>query len=419
MRVAVKMRHWLIALIVLVVCQPLFGQSLTLVNADTKARVQEGIVTVDGHLLHPDSQGIFQLPPGGHMVNARAVGYQRAMLPLTGVVPKDSILRLHAIQVHALYLTEYGIASATLRNGALDIVRRGGANALVITIKSDRGMVAYPSQVPMVNAIGANKTITIRSLPDLVHDLHGRNLYLIARIVTFKDDPLARARPELAVRTQGKGLYRDREGLAWTDPFEQEVRDYNIAIAREAAQAGFDEVQFDYVRFPDSAQSLLFSQAINRESRVHAISSFLRDARSVLVPYNVFLSVDIFGYTLWNTNDTGIGQQIEEITPVVDYVCPMLYPSGFRYGIPGHRNPVATDADIYSTVKLSLDEAVRRTKASPKQFRPWIQGFRDYGFNRRAFEANEVDIQRKAAEDASASGWSLWNARNLYGTSGL
>lgn len=395
------------------------GQSVNLVDADTGAPVKEGILTADQHLVLPDALGVFHLPAGVQVVTTRAVGYQRSFLSITGARPVDLTMRLRPLTVRALYLTEYGIASASLRNGALGIIQRNGANALVITLKSDRGMIAYPTQVPMAVAVGANKGETIRSLPNLVADLHGRGIYLIARIVTFKDEPLASARPDLAIHASNNALYRDREHLAWTDPFQQEVRDYNIAIAREVAQAGFDEVQFDYARFPDCAQSLRFSQLTSEGQRINAITGFLRDARKALVPYNVFVSVDVFGYTLWNTNDTGIGQQLEEIAGTVDYVCPMLYPSGFQYGIPGHRNPVATDDDIYSTVRLSLDEAIRRTKISPKHFRPWIQGFRDYGFTHRAFEAPEVALQRRAASDASTSGWALWNARNVYSSCGL
>jgi len=412
-------RLMIIFLVILTAVLTLSGQTITLVDAETGAPIKEGVLTADDHLVYPDALGVFHLPAGAHVVKTRAVGYRRSFLWVSGGGPIDLTMRLRPISVHALYLTEYGIASNSLRNGALGIIQRKGANALVITIKSDRGMIAYPSAVPMASVAGATKQITIRSLPKLVADLHERGIYLIARIVTFKDDPLAQARPDLAIHTLNSGLYRDREHLAWTDPFQQEVRGYNIAIAREAAQAGFDEVQFDYVRFPDCAQTLRFSQVLNQERRINAITSFLRDARNALVPYNVFLSVDIFGYTLWNKNDTGIGQQLEEVTAVVDYVCPMLYPSGFQYGIPGHRNPVATDGDIYSTVKLSLDEAVRRTRVSPKHFRPWIQGFRDYGFNRRAFAAPEVALQRQAASDASTSGWALWNARNQYSTCGL
>jgi len=125
----------------------------------------------------------------------------------------------------------------------------------------------------------------------------------------------------------------------------------------------------------------------------------------------VFLAADIFGYVCWNTNDTGIGQQLEAIAAQVDYLSPMLYPSGYTWGIPGVRNPVANP---YAIVRNSLAEAQRRLGISPKRFRPWLQAFKDYAFDRRAFDADEVAVQVRAAQDFGSDGWMLWNAHNIY-----
>ena len=147
---------------------------------------------------------------------------------------------------------------------------------------------------------------------------------------------MASARPDLAVKSSGSGIWRDREGLRWADPGKKEVTDYNIDIAVEAARNGFDEIQFDYVRFPD-AVGLTFCVPNDEENRVRAISQFFEEARKRLAPYNVFLAADIFGYVCWNPNDTCVGQKLETLAPLVDYIWPMLYPSGFRFGIPGYR----------------------------------------------------------------------------------
>lgn len=187
----------------------------------------------------------------------------------------------------------------------------------------------------------------------------------------------------------------------------------------EAAKAGFDEVQFDYVRFPDATTKFRLSRPTDEASRVKALSDFLAEAHGALAPYNVFEAVDIFGYVSWNTNDTGIGQQLEEITKIVDYVSPMLYPSGFKFGIPGHVKPMATTDDIYNVVKLTLDNSVRRTKANPKKFRPWLQAFRDYAFSGLVFGPTEVSAQIRAAAEAHSDGWLLWNPRNHYTDLGL
>ena len=390
-----------------------------IMDAASGMQIPDAIVTIDRHTVRAERNGVYVAPPGTTSIMVRAPGYRAATFSHAEVLSKKGKLSLIPFTVRALYLTEYGIAAKSLRDPVFEILRQGRANALVINIKSDRGLLPYPSQIPLATSIGARKMTTIPSLPDLVALGHQQGIYMIARIVTFKDDPLATAKPNLAVRTANGALFKDREHLSWSDPFQPEVRAYNIAVAVEAAKAGFDEIQFDYVRFPDCATKLVLSCPVDESSRINALSQFLTEARAALTSYNVFESVDIFGYVAWNTNDTGIGQQLEKITSIADYVCPMLYPSGFKYGIPGHRNPVATHSDIYDTIKLTIDEALRRTKANPKKFRPWLQAFRDYAFNRREFGPEEVRIQIQASTDAGASGWSLWNARNRYGDSGL
>jgi hypothetical protein len=130
----------------------------------------------------------------------------------------------------------------------------------------------------------------------------------------------------------------------------------------------------------------------------------------------VFLSADVFGYICWNEGDTGIGQKIKDVTEILDYVSPMLYPSGFSFGIPNYRNPVAHS---YEIVRLTLDRAKQRTKVDPVRFRPWLQAFADYAFDRRRFGANEIQAQIKAAQDFGSDGWLLWNPKNVYSAADL
>ena len=147
-----------------------------------------------------------------------------------------------------------------------------------------------------------------------------------------------------------------------------------------------------------------------------AIGGFLTEARRRLVPYNVFLSADVFGYVCWNRNDTLIGQRIEELAPLLDYVSPMLYPSSFQFGIPAYRNPVAHP---YEIVYLSLEQARQRTGLPATRFRPWLQAFRDYAFDRRPFGGDEIHTEISAAEAFGSGGWMLWNPRNTYSADGL
>jgi hypothetical protein len=396
--------------------RPALAAEGRLVDAATGSPVAEGIVVAGGREVRATAAGAFHVDGAPDRVLARAPGYRAASATAAELAAAGGAIRLQPFTPRALYLTVYGVGSSSLRNSALALIRAGAANALVIDLKGDRGIVPYRSAVPLTASPGARPITTVKDLPALVKTLHAQGVYLIARIVTFKDDPLASAHPELAIKRTSGGLFRDNEGLAWTDPFQPAVWDYNISLAEEAARAGFDEVQFDYVRFPDSSAMLSLAKPSTQANRVAAISGFLAEARRRLAPYNVFIAVDIFGYVCWNTDDTGIGQRLEAMAASADYLSPMLYPSGFRFGIPGVRNPVANS---YAIVSQSLAEARRRLGVSPKRFRPWLQAFRDYGFDRRLFDADEVADQIRAAQAAGADGWMLWNPRNTYEGAGL
>jgi len=312
-------------------------------------------------------------------------------------------------------LSVYGIGDNTLRTAALKLLDVTDLNSLVIDLKGDRGIVPYRSTVLLAEQIGAQKVITINDVSGLVASLHEVGIYTIARIVVFKDDLLASGRPDLAVRRRDGSIFKDGEHLSWTDPYNRQVWEYNIAIAVEAARAGVDEIQFDYVRLPD-AKGLAFPTPITEAGREAPIEGFLREARKALTPFNVFLAVDIFGYVCWNPDDTGIGQHLEHLANIVDYISPMLYPSSFQFGIPGYRNPVQ---EPYAVIRLSLERALARTNAPPTRFRPWLQAFRDYAFGRRSFTRAEIRAQIKAADDVESDGWMLWNPHNEYAASDL
>lgn len=282
-------------------------------------------------------------------------------------------------------------------------------NAVVIDVKGDLGYLSFKTAVPLAVEIGAQKTSTIADIRGLLDRLHQKGLYTIARIVTFKDNVLCTARTNWAVRREGE-LFKDREGLTWCDPFVPQVRNYNIDLAVEAAKAGFDEIEFDYVRFPDT-KGVEFSQPSTDESRPKAITAFLTEARQKLIPYNVFLAADVFGYICWNKGDTGIGQRINDVAAVLDYISPMLYPSGFSFGIPNYRNPVEHP---YEIVRFTLNRAAERAQIEPVRFRPWLQAFADYAFDKRQFGNREIGAQIAAANDFGSDGWLLWNPRNVY-----
>ncbi len=382
------------------------------IDASTGLPIEVAVVTVDDRAVRTDKDGTFRLEASGDTLKLRAAGYARREIATAELGSPVANIALTPFMVKGLYLTVYGIASAKLRGEALEAIERNNLNALVIDVKGDRGFIPFKIDLPMAERIGAQDTILIRDMKSLMAGLKEKNLYLIARIVVFKDDLLARARPDLAVRRKGGTIYTDRENLRWVDPFNQEVWDYNIAIAKKVAELGFDEIQFDYARFPDTRGGA-FSKPCTENSRTHCITDFLETAYQALTPYNVMVAADIFGYVPWNADDTDIGQKIAPLTHTVDVVSPMLYPSGYQFGIPKYRNPVN---NIYHIVYLSLKQAQERTGASPLRFRPWLQAFRDYAFHGGDFKEDRMRIQIKATEDFGASGWMFWNPRNIYPT---
>jgi hypothetical protein len=382
----------------------------------TRKPIEGAIVTGKNEIVHTDSGGMFVLRKAADRIGIRAYGYARGEVVLPVFSARVPInIYLSPFVPKALYLTYYGIGSKILRESALTLAKETDINSLVIDVKGDRGVITYKSSIPLASEIGAQKLVIVKDIRGLIKSLREKGIYTVARIVVFKDNVLGTARPDLAVRTQDGEIFHDGENLVWVDPSRKEVWDYNMNIAIEAARNGFDEIQFDYVRFPDK-KGLKFAVSNTEENRVRYISGFLCEAKKKLAPYNVFVAADIFGYVPWNLNDTQIGQKIEQVASCVDYISLMLYPSGFQFGIPGYRNPVAHP---YEIVSLSLKKARERANIPANRFRPWLQAFRDYAFDRRHFDGPEIRSQIRAAEEFGSGGWMLWNPRNVYNGNGL
>jgi hypothetical protein len=387
------------------------GVSGRVLDAVTGKPVAGAVVSCGNRQVITPADGAFSLPAAGDRIRVRAAGYRRDDISTTAA----SDILLQPFSPKALYLSFYGIGSSQLLDPALRLIQNTELNALVIDVKGDRGMISFKVPIPLAGKIGAQRVITVRHPRALLASLKARGIYTIGRIVVFKDNLLATARPDLAVKTASGQVWRDGENLAWVDPFSSRAWDYNIAIAKQAAELGFDEIQFDYVRFPDTP-GLRFSWVNNEENRVQAISGFLSAARKALQPYNVFISADVFGYVCWNRNDTHIGQSLDQLADAVDYISPMLYPSTFSHGVGRYKNPVANP---YKVVLLSLNKARERTGLRAIRFRPWLQAFRDYAFDRRWFHQDAILAQTSASEEFGTDGWMLWNPRNVYDAIGL
>ncbi len=375
-------------------------------------------IVLDGkeYLTGPDGTFKFEGSASRTPLLVKMPGFEKATVePHRGAV--EVVLRPHVIK--AAYLTYYGVSDRVIRNRVLDLVGGTELNAVVIDVKGDRGWIVYPTEIPEALAAGAQGPATLRDFDAFMSDLKSRGVYTIGRIVTFKDNALANHRRDLAVIDTRTGQpWIDNEKLAWLDPFREEVWDYNLAIAREAVRRGFDEIQFDYVRFPTDGRlaAAQYSKPNSKETRLPTIAAFLARARRELGAMGAFVAADVFGYTAFNGNDTDIGQRIEELTPHLDYISPMVYPSGYQRGIPNYRNPVEHPYEVvFETVRLIL----KRSGHTRVRVRPWLQDFRDYAFDHRPFGVPEILAQIKAADDGGALGWMLWNPRNDYTSAAL
>jgi hypothetical protein len=396
--------------------RPIVGRVL---DASTGAALGGVSVWAGPTEIVTDAEGRFRTPPvePGATVWVKRPGYERRKL--VGGEATEVTVKLDPHSIRAAYLTYYGVADRGIRQRVLDLVERTELNAVVIDIKGDRGLIPYRTAVPAAVESGALGPVNIKDFDQQLAAWKARGIYTIARIVAFKDNVRANARPDLAVIDTRTGKpWTDRENLAWLDPFREENWDYIISVAKEAALKGFDEIQFDYVRFPTDGKlsAARYSQPNSSTTRLPAIAAFLAKARRELGPTGAFLAADIFGYTAFNTNDTDIGQRIEEISVSLDYICPMVYPSGYHLGIPGVRNPVLNP---YEIVKESVRLTRQRSQSISAQVRPWLQDFKDYAFDKRIFGPGEVRAQIRGSDDGGGIGWMLWNPRNDYTAAAL
>ena len=281
-------------------------------------------------------------------------------------------------------------------------------NAIVVDIKNVKGNISYPSQIAEAKKIGATKNHTIPDIRNYVAMLNKHGIYSIARIAVFKDTRQAKHFPARAVKTRNGHVWNDKHRTAWIDPHSQKGQEYTLAIAEEVAKAGFDEINFDYIRFP-ARKGLRFKKADTQKNRISAIENFLERAKKRLEPYCTFISVDIFGYVAWNETDTHIGQTVPSLEKHCDYICPMLYPSGFHKGTLGYKDPTKHP---YKIVKASILKTQRYVE--PNRVRPWLQSFRDYAFGHINYTEYQIAQQIKAANETGTDGWFLWNPSSRY-----
>ena len=285
-----------------------------------------------------------------------------------------------------------------------------GLNTLELDVKDENGEVAFRSPLAkLATKIGAAQNFyNPREAVKLARD-HG--LYLIGRVVVFEDPILSENRPAMAVRRSDGGVWTTSGGLGWTNPYDERVWKYNVDIAEAAARAGFDEIMFDYVRFPSDGDlaAMVFNHQV-KEPKAETVVRFVKYARDRLHPLGVRVSAAVFGLSA--TRDLGIGQRPRKLGRYLDAIYPMVYPSHYT---PGEYNIANPDGDPGRTVAFSLEDFREKLRGRPAKVIPWLQDFS----LQHTYTLDEIQAQVDAARRAKSAGYLLWNASGVYTDGGL
>ena len=357
------------------------------------------------------SRGLFaqQLPSSPDKLPLRGVEL-RYVLPEPLFEDSSAAKPIKAIYVNAWAFGSNKLARLVRLADSTEI------NAFVVDVKDDTGCLLYPSEVKVAQEIGATKCVRTRELESRLDTLRAHNIYAIARIVVAKDPLLAERRPQWSVKHRDGGLWRDRIGIAWVDAYNDSVWIYAAQLAEEAVKLGFNEVQFDYVRFPDEPKEAMaqaiFAAKKHGETQREGVQAGIAILAHRIQPLGVPVTFDIFGLTSSATGDLGIGQVWEDFVAIADVVLPMVYPSHYYRGSYGLAWP---NGEPYRVVRNALSEALERSRplAKAATIRPFLQAF-TLGRRKPRYTPYEIREQIRAAEELGIDTWVLWNPRSVY-----
>jgi hypothetical protein len=315
--------------------------------------------------------------------------------------------------IRALYLNRFAAQSSRKMNRMLAVADTTEINGFVIDIKDEFGL-NYKSEKPELARNAGNTHGRIPNLKALVDSMKAHKVYAIARIVVFKDPMAASLNAGWTIKTPDGGQWHDEKGNAWVNPYNRDVWAYNLGVAEEMARAGFDEIQFDYIRFPEPYKRLapqVFPGA-GTVKKPDLLSEFLKEAQQRLHPLGVLVTADIFGLVTTVRGPLEVGQWWEKISPYVDVVLPMVYPSHYPRGSFGIARP---NAEPYEILKNALQPTRTRDAAlgikRAEHVRPWVQAF---SLGQPPYTAEHVAAQIRAIYDVGYKGWILWSPGSLY-----
>ncbi|HSC33097.1 MAG TPA: putative glycoside hydrolase [Gemmatimonadaceae bacterium] len=314
--------------------------------------------------------------------------------------------------VRALYVNRWASQSPRRMRQLIALADSTEINALVIDMKDEFG-INYESTDPVVQR-NAGHGGRIPHLAELLDTLRAHRIRPIARLVVFKDSVAARVNPDHVIHQPNGQPWRDKKGLTWVDPYDTTIWDYDIRVAEEMAQLGFAEVQFDYIRFPEPYPSLppqVFRDA-NGLTKPQALARFLEAACPRVRKAGALCTADIFGLVTTVPGALEVGQQWEPLSPRLDVLLPMVYPSLYPHGAFGLALPNANPYQvIYDATSRAHERDLKLQIASSAHVRPWLQAFT---LGKPRYGAHELEEEKRAVYDAGYDSWTLWNPGSLY-----
>lgn len=328
-----------------------------------------------------------------------------------------------------IYMSQCVVGTPSFRDSLVKFIDESELNAVVIDIKDYTGKIAFPTDNPKLK-YSVSTACGASDMKEFIERLHEKNIFVIGRITVFQDPYYTKLYPEQAVKSKATGTpWKDYKGLSFIDVSAREYWDYVVELSKESYALGFDELNYDYIRYPSDGP--MADATFINPKKAEALEMFFKYLHENVKPIGVVMSADLFGMTTTNTDDLNIGQQLERALPYFDYIAPMVYPSHYPKGFIGLPNP---NNDPYKVVNHSLLEAVRRTEAtstivavgapiastSPQLYmkesyprakiRPWLQDF-NYG---GTYGSVQIEDQIRATTDAGLSSWLFWDAGNKY-----
>jgi hypothetical protein len=313
-------------------------------------------------------------------------------------------------QVKGIYMSSWAAGNQKFREHLFDMASTTEINAVVIDIKDYTGKISFEIDDPELQSFKATEN-RIPDIKEFIADLHSRGIYVIGRLSSFQDSHLINIHPEWAVKTSSGEVWKDYKGVKWLEVGAKPVWDYLAKIAIYSYEIGFDEINFDYIRFPsDGNLETIEYRWTEGRPRSEVLSEFFAYIRQEVGDRGIPISADLFGLTTSAVGDLGIGQILEDGLRYFDYVAPMVYPSHYGAGFFGIPKPAM---EPYKVIKYSMDQAIRKAQVAdldPSKLRPWLQDF-DLGGK---YTSEMVRAQIQATYDTGLSSWMLWNAGSRY-----